>query len=214
MKVSGGERQSGIVVGNTYDKYTSTNPIVNLVMRGFHKSLSQFVVQAEPSSIHEVGCGEGYWTIHWAKQGIEVRGSDFSSKVIDIARHNAANEAVDSKIFFSESIYQLDSVKHSADLIVCCEVLEHLEEPEQALKVLQSITQNYLILSVPREPLWRILNLARGKYIKDLGNTPGHIQHWSRNSFIKLVSKYFKVVSVKKPLPWTMLLCEPIQSNK
>jgi hypothetical protein len=30
---------------------------------------------------------------------------------------------------------------------------------------------------VPREPIWRIGNMARGRYLGDLGNTPGHIQH-------------------------------------
>ncbi|WP_207642472.1 hypothetical protein, partial [Desulfosporosinus sp. I2] len=66
---------------------------------------------------------------------------------------------------------------------------------------------NHIILSVPREPLWRILNLARGKYIPDLGNTPGHIQHWSKKSFLRLVNRYFDVLEVKSPLPWTMVLC-------
>ena len=55
------------------------------------------------------------------------------------------------------------------------------------------------------------LNLARGKYIKDLGNTPGHLQHWSKKSFITLVEKYFTVIEVKSPLPWTMLLCRQRQ---
>jgi len=60
---------------------------------------------------------------------------------------------------------------------------------------------------VPREPIWRILNIARGKYIGDLGNTPGHVNHWSRRGFIDLLSRRFDVVEVRSPLPWTMALC-------
>ena len=93
--------------------------------------------------------------------------------------------------------------------MVCCEVLEHLEQPELALKTLKRVTGRYLILSVPREPLWCAMNLARAKYISRLGNTPGHIQHWSKRGFIRLVSKCFDVLEVKSPLPWTMLLCKP-----
>jgi 2-polyprenyl-3-methyl-5-hydroxy-6-metoxy-1,4-benzoquinol methylase len=97
----------------------------------------------------------------------------------------------------------------SAELIVCCEVLEHIEDPEAGLKALQKVTMQSLILSVPKEPLWRILNLARGKYITSWGNTPGHIQHWSKREFIQLVSKYFEVVEVRSPFPWTMVFCRP-----
>jgi hypothetical protein len=52
-----------------------------------------------------------------------------------------------------------------------------------------------------------VLNLARGKYLKDMGNTPGHLQHWSRRSFLRLVSSYAEVVKVLTPLPWTVVLC-------
>jgi hypothetical protein len=48
--------------------------------------------------------------------------------------------------------------------------------------------------------------MARGKYFGTLGNTPGHIQHWSKNAFCALVSEYVDVVAVRSPLPWTMVL--------
>jgi hypothetical protein len=61
---------------------------------------------------------------------------------------------------------------------------------------------------VPREPLWRVLNLARGKYLADLGNTPGHVNHWSRGGFLDLLSRRFEIVEARTPLPWTMALCK------
>ena len=113
-------------------------------------------------------------------------------------------------IFQVKSIYDLDTEADKADLIVCCEVLEHLEHPEEGLRALQSVVDRWLILSVPREPLWSVLNIVRGKYLKEFGNTPGHIQKWSKNSFLRLVSNYFQVLEVKTPLPWVMLLCQPL----
>ena len=62
---------------------------------------------------------------------------------------------------------------------------------------------------MPREPIWRLLNLARGKYVAELGNTPGHVQHWSSAAFLRLVRRYFEVLAVRTPLPWTMALCRP-----
>lgn len=207
MKVSGGLKEDGIVVGNTYDKYGSRNPIVQWIMRGFDASLSELVSRAEPTTIHEVGCGEGYWVLRWHQENIAVRGSDFSTRVIEMARANASAQGASPDQFEARSIYDLHPDSDAADLVVCCEVFEHLEQPEKALSVLQCVTDKNLIVSVPREPVWRMLNVVRGKYWNELGNTPGHIQHWSRRSFIRLVQRYFDVVEVRSPLPWTMLLC-------
>jgi 2-polyprenyl-3-methyl-5-hydroxy-6-metoxy-1,4-benzoquinol methylase len=143
----------------------------------------------------------------WQREGIAARGSDFSKQVIEIAKSNARAQGSDPEVFVARSIYDMTPDRDGADLIVCCEVLEHVERPHDALRALQSIATGYVIVSVPREPIWRALNLARGKYVGALGNTPGHIQHWSRHAFIALVSQYFEVVDVRSPLPWTLLLC-------
>lgn len=209
MKTAGGIKESGIVVGNVYNKYEARNPIARILMDGFTRSLSELVHRCAPSSIHEVGCGEGYWVQKWNRQGIDARGSDFSNAVIDIARDLARNSGLNPSRFIVRSIYSLDPREDSADLIVCCEVLEHLHDPATALEILKGMAAKHLIFSVPREPIWRILNLARGKYWRWLGNTPGHVQHWSCRAFVSFVGKYFEVLEVKNPLPWTMLLCRP-----
>lgn len=201
--------EDGVVVGNVYDKYGTTNIAVRIIMRGFEDALSNFVKMVEPSDIHEIGCGEGNWVIRWNKQGIRARGSDFSRSIIEEARRNAITAGLDGGIFSVKSIYDLDESADSADLLVCVEVLEHVDDPEKALVSLARVAQGHVILSVPREPIWRILNVLRGKYIRQYGNTPGHIQHWSRRKFIRFVGRYFKVVAVKSPFPWTMVLCKP-----
>lgn len=207
-KIAGGTKENGIVIGNTYDKYGSKNPIVKWMMKNFESSLSGFIDQVTPQSIHEIGCGEGYWILDWNEKGIAARGSDFSSDVISLAKENAKTRDLPTSLFSTKSIYNVTAAEDTADLIVCCEVLEHLEQPQLALEKLQEIVQSHLIVSVPREPIWCTLNLARGKYLSTLGNTPGHIQHWSKRSFIRLISNYFEVIDVNSPLPWTMLLCK------
>lgn len=211
IKISGGESEDGVVVGNTYDKYSARNPIVKWIMNGFETSLYDLVALASPSSIHEVGCGEGYWVLQWANKGVSARGCDFSNQVIELARENSAEQGLSPELFEVRSVYDLEAPRDSADLIVCCEVLEHLEEPELALEALQRVVTKHLVISVPREPLWCALNFVRGKYVFRGGNTPGHIQHWSKGAFVRLISRYFEVDEVKSPLPWTMLLCRPKQ---
>lgn len=209
MKTAGGITDNGIVIGNVYDKYGSDNPVVKWMMKGFESSLTSFVSRSSPQSIHEIGCGEGYWVLRWNDQGVPARGSDFSENVIELARENAGSHGFSPSLFTSRSIYDLVDHEDGADLVVCCEVLEHLENPTAGLQALQRVVSEHLIISVPREPLWRLLNMARGKYLTHFGNTPGHLQHWSKRSFIDLVSEYFEIIETSSPVPWTMLLCCP-----
>jgi 2-polyprenyl-3-methyl-5-hydroxy-6-metoxy-1,4-benzoquinol methylase len=208
FKVAGGKNEEGIVYGNTFDKYGSKNPIVKWMMNGFDSNLSSFVKIAAPGTIHEIGCGEGFWVNKWNQQGYSARGCDFSEEVITIAKQNASAFYAESHAFSVKSIYDLEPSVDGADLIVCCEVLEHLEDPHRGIQKLQEITQDYLIVSVPREPIWCALNMVRGKYLSQFGNTPGHLQHWSKSGFIKFVTQYFDIHTIATPFPWTMLICK------
>lgn len=208
LRVSGGAKNdAGLVVGNTYDKYGSRHPIVRWLMDGFDNAVSELVDIASPSSIYEVGCGEGHWLLRWHAKGIPSAGCDISGHVLDMARENTAGSGLPFDSFEQCSIYDVERHPDPRELIVCCEVLEHIDDPLRGLQALSRIAGGYVVLSVPREPVWRVLNMARGKYLSDLGNTPGHIQHWSSRSFQQLVSQVFDIVEVREPLPWTMLLC-------
>lgn len=209
IKISGGVKEQGIVIGNAYDKYNSQNPIVKWMMKGFAAALNEYVKKVTPQSIHEIGCGEGYWVLNWLKQGINAKGCDFSTHVIEIAKENALALGLSPSLFEVRNIYELDAERDAADLIICCEVLEHLDNPQAGLKALARVAGGHLIVSVPREPIWRVLNVLRGKYLKTWGNTPGHLQHWSKKQFIHLLSEYFEVLETRSPFPWTMLLCRP-----
>lgn len=116
-------------------------------------------------------------------------------------------------VFFEHNVYEAigKSVLPQSgrfDLIVCCEVLEHLEDPEKAIHNLMHYG-NRFIFSVPNEPIWRIMNMARGKYLGSLGNTPGHIQHFSGKRFIELLESCgLDIKRMEKPLPWLMAYCE------
>jgi 2-polyprenyl-3-methyl-5-hydroxy-6-metoxy-1,4-benzoquinol methylase len=207
MKISGGLKDDGIVVGNLTDKYGSKNIFFKYIMGGFRNSLAGLLNKASSKTIYEAGCGEGYWVIKWHLEGIHVRGSDFSSQIIELARANAIDKGISPDLFSVKNIYDLEPEMVNADLIVCTEVLEHLEQPEKALRVLSKVAKKYVILSVPREPLWRFLNMLRLKYLRDFGNTPGHIQHWSLKKFVLFVEQYFEIVEIQTPIPWIMLLC-------
>lgn len=197
--------ENNIIAGNLYDKYGSANPVVRYMMKRFHDCLDTLISKTGVTEIHEVGCGEGNLSIALAKQNKKVVASDFSGKIIEIASENARRAKVDIK-FKIASIYDL-TPSDSAELILCSEVLEHLHRPDDAIAVLERLADPFIIVSVPREPLWRILNLFRFKYVSSMGNTPGHVQHWSKKKLLKLLSSYFDVMDVLTPTPWIMVLC-------
>ena len=85
-------------------------------------------------------------------------------------------------------------------------MLEHVPDPERTLAEMARVAARHLLVSVPREPLWRALNVARGAYVRELGNTPGHVNHWSKRSFVALAGRHGEVVEARSPFPWTMLL--------
>ncbi|TCL70395.1 class I SAM-dependent methyltransferase [Rhizobium sp. BK251] len=194
------------VPGNYYDKYNTGNPIARYLMNGFLNSFDELTEKTGIRSAYEVGCGEGNLSMRLHDRGWDVRGSDLEATSVAEANGQCATRGISPK-FKTISLYDLAPQEASAELVICCEVLEHVPQTERALAVLKSLANPYLLVSVPREPIWRILNMARGKYIGSLGNTPGHIQHWSSAAFLDLLRRTVKVVEVRQPLPWTMVLC-------
>jgi 2-polyprenyl-3-methyl-5-hydroxy-6-metoxy-1,4-benzoquinol methylase len=192
--------------GNVYDKYGTANPIERRLVAGFMANLDELVERSGARQAHEVGCGEGEVSIRLAQRGIRVRGTDAFPRVLEEARRRAAAAGVEID-FASIPVEELDPDRHAAELVVCCEVLEHLEDPHRGLEVLAALARPWMIASVPREPLWRALNLARLTYVGQLGNTPGHLSHWSKGGFERFLGERFEVVEVRSPLPWTMALC-------
>jgi len=195
----------GTVTGNTYDKYGSNNPVVRRLMASFERDLGELFTRAAPASLLDVGCGEGVLTHKWAAALAPRRvvGIDLEDPPIQAewAKRQAAN--LDYRIMKAQDLPFADS---AFDVATAIEVLEHVPDPEHTVAEMARVAGRHLLLSVPREPLWRGLNLARGAYLKELGNTPGHLNHWSKRSFISLLGRHGEVVEARSPFPWTMLL--------
>lgn len=181
------------------------NKMRQILIKNFMKCLLELLETVPNKNIYEIGCGEGQVMGVLFQSGYNISGIDYSKEAVNTTLENFRNDLgvdVDAKV---ESVYNIDNLKRNCT-VICCEVLEHLEDPEKALAIISEIAEDFFLVSVPHEPLWCILHFMAGKNIRYLGNTPGHINHWGKGEFIALCKKYGEVVAVRTPLPWTMVL--------
>jgi 2-polyprenyl-3-methyl-5-hydroxy-6-metoxy-1,4-benzoquinol methylase len=194
-----------VPTGNTYDKYGSSNPVVKRLMRGFHGALDGLWAQAAPSSALDVGCGEGVLTERLASRvgtghvvGVDLEDPKLRAEWAARSRPNLE--------FRTLSGPDLPFADDEFDIACALEVLEHVPDARHTLAEMVRVARRHVLVSVPREPLWRALNMLRGAYVRDLGNTPGHVNHWSRGGFLDFVNEHGRIEAVRSPFPWTMVL--------
>jgi ubiquinone/menaquinone biosynthesis C-methylase UbiE len=186
-------------------KYTSNNRLVQYLNRVYLRNITALVKRAGPRRLLDVGCGEGVVLRHLDRhlQGVSVIGLDVDGTGLRVAQSQNSVSLVQG------SVYDLPFASGSFDLVLCCEVLEHVERPGAAMAELARVSRAGVLLSVPHEPIWRLSNMARGKYLRHFGNTTGHIQHWTRWAFLRLVRDHLDPSEVRTWLPfWSMLLAK------
>jgi SAM-dependent methyltransferase len=192
---------TAVPTGNTYDKYATTNPLERRMMQGFMAALDAMLDGLAPRRILEIGVGEGHVT-----ERVRERFPDATIVGVDLPDEELAGDwrSAGLACLFGDAT-RLPLPDQAVDLVLAIEVLEHIPGPDAALAELARVCSGTLVASVPFEPIWRAGNMARGRYLRDLGNTPGHVNHWGRRGFTRFVDRRFEVDEVKSPLPWTMV---------
>jgi ubiquinone/menaquinone biosynthesis C-methylase UbiE len=198
---------TAVPTGNTFDKYGSQNLVVRRLMAGFERTLDELLTRAGPRSLLDVGCGEGVLTEQWAqrRESARVVGIDLEDPKLQAEWNARRRENLEFRTGAGDHLPFED---REFDLVAAIEALEHIPDPERTVSEMARVARRHLLVSVPREPLWRALNVARGAYLRELGNTPGHVNHWSKRSFVRLLGQYGEVVQARSPFPWTMLLVQ------
>lgn len=188
---------------SNYQKNITKNPISKFFLDNFYTVLLDDLRELKPNSLLDAGCGEGFTLakLKNAKICKKLEGIEYIDDAIVLGKK------INPKIIIKKgTIYKLPYKANSFDVVLCTEVLEHLEEPEKALLELKRVAKKYLVLSVPNEPLFTIQRILRGKNVLRLGAHPEHLQHWSSGAFKQFVAKHVKILSDKTPLPWTLVV--------
>jgi len=185
-------------------KHTSKNPIQKFLINNFYNYLISTIKDLSPNAILDAGCGEGFTMnkLIQLKIGKKVEGVEYSEESIFFGKKLFPKLSIKQG-----SVYELPYKDNSFDLVLCTEVLEHLEEPSKALREILRVSKEYLLITVPNEPFFRLSNFLRGKNISRLGNDEGHINHWNPRSLRKLLNQNkISVKEIKLPFPWIMIL--------
>ena len=193
-----------VVIGNHHHKYSSSNPVIRRLTEHWLdriEDLAGRIAGEEPAGrVLEVGCGEGE-----IARRLHARWGDVTAIDLPDAGLRAGWLDVPGPRFLHADAERRPFADDAFDVLVSVEVLEHLRDPERALREYARVTRSHLLLSVPREPMFRMGNFFAGRYVRDLGNTPGHLNHWSTPAFIRFCSQVGGIRATALPPPWTAL---------
>ena len=190
---------------SNYAKFQTANPLVRRLIDRFYARLRAIVSPLGADSLLDAGCGEG--------ETIERLGDLLPARIAAVDLSAEAVEFTAARLpqveVARESVYELPFDDRSFDLVLCLEVLEHLDDPEAALAELGRVSAGAVVVSVPHEPWFRAGSLLRGKHIGALGNHPEHVNHWNSASLRTLLARRLEVVSVERSFPWLLASCRP-----
>lgn len=197
-----------VVIGNHVQKYTARNPAVRWLTARWVARLEDVLDQVAASDRDdggdmralEVGCGEGV-----IAQSLVARWSRVAALDLPDAGLRGEWRTRPGPAYLHADARSLPFQDGRFAVVVAAEVLEHLPDPERGIVEMARVSRRHLVLSVPREPIFRTCNLLAGRYVRDLGNTPGHLNHWSTRSFTRFVSTIARVRAVATPFPWTVV---------
>lgn len=147
---------------------------------------------SKEDSVLEVGCGIGYFAGLCKDDVKSYEGVDVSQESIRICEEQFPE--LTFKKMYAEKLEYPDN---SFGVVVCNQVLEHLKEPEIALKEMIRVTKpnGIVLITVP------IGHSLDGKTYSDGTNSSKHINHWGLYELIKLFEQFgddFKIFYINK----------------
>lgn len=191
-----------------FEKHTTKNPVGKLFLNNFLNTVVKTIRPLNIYSVLDVGCGEGFTLARLSKEkiGKVYEGIERDGAAIELGKKLYPRLTIEQG-----DIYKLPYKDNFFDLVVCTEVLEHLDNPRKAYKELIRVSKKYILLSVPNEPFFTWQRMARFQNILHLGAHPEHIQHWTVSAFTKFIHvRGVKLITRKFPIPWTMVVLKKV----
>ena len=191
-------------------KHTNPNALHQWLLQRFHERVGDLVGDAllpagapvQATGILDVGCGEGFVLRHLVRRfpTLAPRGIDARAQALTWARRQGPHTAS----WVLGDAAQLPFADRSFPVVLCLEVLEHLDRPWSALEELRRVCSGSLIVSVPNQPFFAAANLLRGKNLSTAGEDPDHRSHWRGATFLRELRRRLVVERVTYSFPWVI----------
>lgn len=171
------------------------------------------LLKGESHCVIDLGCGEGIT--------LEAMIKTFPRKRclgIELDRENTKTcRSLDLPVL-NGSIYDLSIRTESTDDCLLTDVLEHLEDPEKALKEIRRILKpgGKLIVVIPNDRNFFWSRLLCLKW-KEAFHDPGHVRQWGPKAMENLLKKMGFRVTYRGNIPlwiWSLSLYHMIQVKK
>ena len=138
------------------ERHTRSGRIARWYLRSVNEAIFELVARSGAKTVLDAGCGEGFVTRYLAERdpSLALTGIDLSPKAIAYAERHFGYAAT----FDVGSVLQLPYGDSAFDTVVCSEVLEHVEDWHRAIAELKRVARRHVIITVPHEPYFRVLN--------------------------------------------------------
>ena len=137
-----------------------------------------------PTTIWDAGCGEGHTTFMLSRRfpKAQITGTDLNMINIERCRQIAENARTNNVVFL-----QRDLAKHSlrADLVICFEVLEHIENYRAALKNLAASLRpgGFLVIHTPADTIYQSDTWGLRRFMKN--SHEDHVNHGDGHDHVR-----------------------------
>ena len=137
---------------------------------------------AKGKVVLDAGCGEGIGSYILSEKAKFVVGVDIDKECINLAKEKYKRENL---CFLTGSIHEIPFKNNTFDLVVCLEVIEHVEEQEKVICEMKRVLkkEGMLIISTPNKKIY-----SEERNYKN----PYHKREFYKEEFIELLKMYFK----------------------
>ena len=197
------------IVTENQRKHTSNNPLQRYLIQKFHHKIFSLIEITNITHLLDVGCGEGFGinAVKTYNNNLRIMGLDNNLSALIWGK----NHIIGHQPILCGNAIKLPFDNNAFPMIVCLEVLEHLNEPALYLKELIRVTSQFLIISVPHEPFFRIANFLRGKNISRLGNDIDHVNWFTVKKLKRLLSaQNIEIINHPLSFPWQIVLVKKV----
>lgn len=149
--------------------------MLNYEDRALNAHRRDAIEQSAGSRILDIGCGNGAYVLAFHGRR-DIHGVDY--------RHFEAWNAAPA-LFSVSDAQKIDLQDRDYDTVTCFETLEHLSDPEAALRECHRLTRGNLILTVPNCQITE--GMKHSGLIYNHWNDPTHVNFWTMDGICTLV---------------------------